>query len=84
MSKQEQEQEQFEKWLLRFGQAVRHHRLSRGVTQEVLADSIDVGSRHLQKIEAGEVNTTVRTIFRLASALGVPPAEFFCREDNDG
>jgi transcriptional regulator with XRE-family HTH domain len=43
------------------------------MTQETLAAAVGIGSRHLQKIEAGEVNVTLSTICRIASVLAVDP-----------
>ena len=37
----------------------------------MLAQQIGVGWRHLQKIEAGEVNLTLRTLCRCADVFGV-------------
>lgn len=59
----------------RLGRAVRQLRRQADLTQEDLAAQAHMGWRHLQKIEAGEVNVTLSTISRLALALDVDPAE---------
>ena len=41
------------------------------ISRAGLADRADVHLRHLQEIEAGEVNVTLDTIARLARGLGV-------------
>jgi transcriptional regulator with XRE-family HTH domain len=64
----------------RVASRVRHLRLARGLTQEALAARAGIAVRHVQKIEAGEINTTLRTIARLALALEVDPSEIFREE----
>jgi transcriptional regulator with XRE-family HTH domain len=59
------------------GQSVRQLRHERRLTQEDLAARATLAVRHLQKIEAGEVNMTLGTLARLASVLDVTPAAFF-------
>jgi len=58
----------------RVGANVRRLRVRAQLTQEALAGQVGLGWRHIQKIEAGEVNVTLATISRLASALSVDPA----------
>ena len=43
------------------------------LTQEKLADELDVDVRYLQRIERGTVNVGLLTLARLASALDVTP-----------
>jgi transcriptional regulator with XRE-family HTH domain len=59
------------------GCTIRALRVARGLTQEALALRVGMGWRHLQKIEAGEVNLTLRTICRFAAALQVDIPVFF-------
>ena len=56
------------------GLQVRRLRGEAGLTQEQLAGRARLASRHLQKIEAGEVNLTLATLERLAQALQVNAA----------
>ena len=53
----------------RLGGNVRRERNARNLTQEKLAELADLHLRSLQKIEAGEINLLVTTIFRLKRAL---------------
>ncbi|MFZ4580163.1 MAG: helix-turn-helix domain-containing protein [Myxococcota bacterium] len=46
-------------------------RVSADMTQEQLAQRLGCGWRHLQKIEAGEVNLTLRTLCRCSAVFGV-------------
>ena len=66
---------------LRVGRAVSSVRKARAMTQEELANRAGVGWRHIQKIEAGEINTTLRTICRVAVALGIDPVKLFQEGD---
>ena len=58
----------------RVGSVVRTLRKARELSQEALAERAGIGTRHLQKVEAGEVNLTLLTLSRLANALSVEPA----------
>ena len=55
-----------------FGANVRRERVARGLTQEKLAELAGLHIRSLQKIEAGEINLLLTTIFRLKRALKCP------------
>jgi transcriptional regulator with XRE-family HTH domain len=55
-----------------FGQHLREARLSRGLTQEQLAERLGAGEKkHISAWENGHRDPTLSTIRRLASALGV-------------
>jgi transcriptional regulator with XRE-family HTH domain len=56
--------------LAKLGENVRAARQTAGITQERLAELIDVHPRALQKIEAGEINPKATTLFRIQAALG--------------
>lgn len=55
------------------GRAIASARRTAGLTQEELAAETGIDYKRLQKIEAGSVNVTVRTLDRIASVLGVAP-----------
>jgi transcriptional regulator with XRE-family HTH domain len=55
------------------GSNLREAREAQGLSQEHLAHLAGLATRHLQKIEAGQVNVTLRTLARLGSALGAEP-----------
>jgi transcriptional regulator with XRE-family HTH domain len=55
-----------------FGRNVRRERMSRKLTQEKLAELVDLNIRTIQKIEAGDVNILLTTVVRLRSALKCP------------
>lgn len=54
---------------------VRRIREDRGLTLEEAGHRAGMHWRHWQKIEAGEVNATLRTLSRVAVVLGASPAE---------
>jgi transcriptional regulator with XRE-family HTH domain len=53
-----------------FGANVRRERVARGLTQEKLAELVEINPRTVQKIEAGKINILLTTVLRLQSALG--------------
>lgn len=64
-------------WEKTVGQNVRRLRKNCGMTQERLALEAAIDLRYFGGIERGEQNPTVAVLGRLASVLGVHPAEFF-------
>ncbi len=56
--------------LKNFGANVRRERTSRKMTQERLAELVDLNIRNIQRIEAGEINILVTTATRIQRALG--------------
>lgn len=60
-----------------FGANVRHHRKSRGLTQEALAERVDVSMETIGKIERGAAAPTFATAQRIADALAVPVTALF-------
>lgn len=59
---------------------VRAERLLRGLTQERLAEELDVTPRYLAGIERGERNLTLDSIEALAIQLGVDPHSLLARQ----
>jgi transcriptional regulator with XRE-family HTH domain len=57
--------------LKEIGQRVHSARVAAGFTQEAAAHAAGIDYKRFQRVEAGEVNVTVRTIVRIAEALGV-------------
>ncbi|MDR1279766.1 MAG: helix-turn-helix domain-containing protein [Opitutaceae bacterium] len=58
--------------LVRLGGNVRRARWNRNLTQEQLAELVDLHPRMVQKIEAGQTNILVTTAMRLQAALACP------------
>lgn len=59
------------------GSNVRRYRLSAGLSQEELAARMDVEQGYISNLEAGKRNPTVLTVWHLASALNLTPAQLF-------
>ena len=55
--------------LVRFGANLRRERIANGLTQESLAELADLNTRTVQKIEAGDLNILLTTVYRLKEAL---------------
>ncbi|HEU5124979.1 MAG TPA: helix-turn-helix transcriptional regulator [Verrucomicrobiae bacterium] len=58
--------------LKQLGANIRRERTAKGITQEKLAELVDLNIRTVQKIEAGNINVLVTTIIRIQKALGCP------------
>lgn len=63
--------------LVRFGQRLRQVRLSKGLTQEVLAAEAGFSRSYYTEIETGKRNISLQNIEKLARALDVEIKEFF-------
>lgn len=61
----------------RLGKRVRAVRSEAGLTQEKVAEKAKLDPKHLQAIEAGQVNVTVASLVGLAKALRVKLADLF-------
>ena len=55
--------------LATFGANVRRERVAHGLTQEKLAELMEVNPRTIQKIEAGKLNILLTTVMRLQKAM---------------
>lgn len=53
------------------GKRIREERLKLGLTQEKLAESIDVSNSYVGQIERGERSVTLDTLIRITQRLGV-------------
>ncbi|HTB64172.1 MAG TPA: helix-turn-helix transcriptional regulator [Opitutales bacterium] len=60
-----------------FGANIRRERVARGVTQEALAEAVDLNIRTVQKIEAGQTNILITTALRIQGALRCPWESLF-------
>jgi len=60
----------------RLGKRVKALRQDRGLTQESM-QNFGFNYRYYQKIEGGQVNSTLDTILKLSKALKCPVAELF-------
>lgn len=61
----------------RFGERLTSLRLLKGWTQHEAAGKLGIGWRHLQKVEAGEVNITLLLLYRFEVVYGVSVDSLF-------
>ena len=54
---------------------IRENRTKKHMTQEELAEKLDISWRHLQRLEHNEENTTVSTLKKIISVLDVSDEE---------
>lgn len=60
-----------------FGENLRQIRGKKGISQEELAFQAQVAYTTINKIEKGQLNTGICTVFEIAKALKVSPKELF-------
>lgn len=58
-----------------FGKKVRELRIKKGMTIEEFANSVDLHVTQVGRIERGETNSTISSIFLIAKKLGVTPSD---------
>ncbi len=68
-------------YLIAFGTAGRRMRKTRGLSQEDLGFESGLDRTYVSGVERGVRNPTVRTILRLARALGVRSSSLFRRAE---
>ncbi len=61
--------------LRKLGEKVRAYRHERGLTQEALAESLDLSVAYVSLIERGGRNPPYTTVVAIAQALGVPTSD---------
>lgn len=65
------------KKLKAFGAHLKKLRLSKGLTQEQLADRAGVSENTIVTLEGGKLNTTIATCFEIAKVLGISSRDLF-------
>ncbi|MBV8977223.1 MAG: helix-turn-helix transcriptional regulator [Alphaproteobacteria bacterium] len=61
--------------LLALGREIRRHRNAKGLSQEKLAELAGLNRNYIGFVERAERSPRVVTVFRIARALGVHPAD---------
>ncbi|MGW0015766.1 helix-turn-helix domain-containing protein [Streptomyces tendae] len=69
---QDQTDDGFEREAQRIGRRIRDVREQHGLTQERVFLAVPMNRAHYQDVEAGRANPTLRTVWRIACAIGVP------------
>ena len=54
---------------------IRENRIKNGLTQEELAEKLDISWRHMQRLKYNEENTTVKTLKKVINVLNIPDEE---------
>ncbi len=62
------------------GKRIKDLRNRAGLTQDALAERVQINSKYLSAIERGQENPTLDVVLRLADALNVEPQEVFSVE----
>lgn len=63
--------------LERLGARIKTLREARGLTQEALAELVDVDGQTIQRVERAKIAPSLARVFGIADALGVSMAELF-------
>lgn len=71
-------QDEFKEYYKMIGLKVSYYRKLKGLTQEQLAEKMNVSTSFLGQIEAPNINKSISlsTLFRIAQALDTPPHKF--------
>ena len=59
------------------GGAIRNHRTRASLTQERLAELVDLNPKYIGEVERGEKIISIEALLRVAKAVKVPILEFF-------
>ena len=62
-----------------FGEELRKLREEKGLSQEQLGFESDYHRTYISQLERGQKSTSLKAVFRIASALGVKPSEMVTR-----
>ena len=65
------------KYLKKFGENVKMIRISKGFTQQYLADNLNVEISQISRLERGILNTSIINIKNIAVALEVDAGDLF-------
>ncbi len=65
------------RYLINFGNNLRKLRLSKGLSQENLANDANIPINQIGRIERAEISTTINTLHTIATALEMPIIQLF-------
>jgi transcriptional regulator with XRE-family HTH domain len=60
---------------------LKKERIAQGITQEKLAEINNIDYKYYQRIEAGDVNITMKTLCKLSESLKIDPVKLFAKEE---
>lgn len=64
-----------EEFVIQLGVFVRQLREKNKISQQALADSCDIPKVQIGRIERAEINTTIKTIVKIANAFEIEPKD---------
>lgn len=67
---------------LQVGKKIRLYRKARKLTQEELGEYLKIDQSYIGRIERGEVNITLETLYKISNALRINPFQLFEDEKN--
>lgn len=70
-------------YMIRLGNAIKARRISLGLSQEKLANELEIDRKHLSSIENGKQNMTFGTYFKICIGLDIDPLELFSAIKNE-
>ena len=70
-----------EVFLKEFGLRLKFYRIKQEMTQTRLGELVEISEHRISQIENGKCNLTLRTVNRLAVALGIQISKLFNFED---
>lgn len=59
------------------GRKIRNLRLDRGISQEKLAEQVNMSREHISCIERGKNLTTIETLYEMSKFFGIDIKDFF-------
>lgn len=65
------------------GKKIKEIRISKGLTQEYIANAVDVNTSHISNIENGRVKISLTTLILVCNALGTTVDYVLCNEYAD-
>lgn len=54
---------------------IKEYRIKNNLTQEQLAEKLNISWRHLQRLEQQEDKTTIKTLRKIIAVLNIPPED---------
>ena len=66
------------------GKKIREYRKERGLTQDELAEKVNLSPNHMGALERAEKNLTLATLINIANALDVTADMLLCDEIQNG
>lgn len=64
-------------FLSKFGNRLREIRLTKNLSQEMLANDADIPINQIGRIERAEISTSLSTVYKIAKALDMDIVELF-------